>query len=106
MGNTYIAWQCPSCDEYNIIENHEGDAHFPSMICEHCDEEIEDCLCDNAFGIEELKKFFNRKGINKSGICEESGITQQYLNRVLNEVQPLTYELAERLIPVLVNYGF
>lgn len=103
----YIVWQCPHCNNYNITENHsDKNAHFPSMDCDHCGEELEDCLCDNAIGINELKKFFNKPGINKSGICEEAEITQQYLNRVLSGVQPLSYNLMATMIPVLIDYGF
>lgn len=107
MSNTFIVWQCPHCDEYNITENHsDKNAHFVSMVCEHCDEEEEECLCYKAIGTKELKKFFEKPGINKSGICEEAAITQQYLNRVLNGTQPLSYGIVEKLLPVLINYGF
>jgi hypothetical protein len=107
MRGKYIVWQCPHCEEYNITENHtDKNSHFASMVCDHCDEELEDCLCDNAIGTNELKKFFAKPGINKSGICEEAGITQQYLNRVLNGTQPLSYGITLKLLPILIDYGF
>ncbi len=102
----YIFWLCTECSQYNYTENHEGDAHFPSMICEECDNEIEGCLCDQVITTELLTKFFNQPGINKSGICLEADISQQYLNRVLNGTQPITYGLLSKLIPVLAMYGF
>jgi transcription elongation factor Elf1 len=107
MNKPYIVWQCPHCDALNITENHsDKNAHFISMECEHCGEEVEECLCDSAIGVKQLKQFFDKPGINKSGICEEAGITQQYLNRVLNETQPLSYGIIEKLIPVMIEYGF
>lgn len=55
---------------------------------------------------EQIQKFFNRPGINKSGICVESGITQQYLNRILKGTQPITDSFISKIIPVLESYGF
>ena len=55
---------------------------------------------------EQLESFFTRPGINKSGICQEAGITMQYLNRVLRGTQPVTDGLLDKIIPVLENYGF
>lgn len=103
----FIIWECPFCDEYNITENHsDPDSHFVSMECEHCAEELEECLCGFATGTEEITAFFKRPGITKSGICLEAEISQQYLNRVLSGVQPLTHSLLETLLPVLLDYGF
>lgn len=55
---------------------------------------------------EHLKEFFKRPGINKSGICIEAGITQQYLNRILRGTQPITDSFISKIIPVLESYGF
>lgn len=55
---------------------------------------------------EQIKNFFNRPGINKSGICIEAGITQQYLNRILRGTQPITDSFLSKIIPVLESYGF
>lgn len=56
--------------------------------------------------LEKLKFFFLQKGINKSGICSEAGISQQYLNRILKETQPLTSTFEKKILPVLKKYGF
>lgn len=56
--------------------------------------------------IKQIRYFFNRPGINKSGICTESGITQQYLNRILIGKQPITDSFLSKIIPVLESYGF
>lgn len=56
--------------------------------------------------IKELKKFFDRPGINKAGICKEAGLSQQYVNRILSGRQPLTDSFLEKLLPVCKNYGF
>ncbi len=44
-----IKWTCKKCGEKNEWEMHAPNAcpaaHFPSMICEHCGDEIEGCLC-------------------------------------------------------------
>lgn len=55
---------------------------------------------------EKIKEFFNRPGINKSGICIEAGITQQYLNRILRGTQPITDSFLSKIIPILESYGF
>jgi len=55
---------------------------------------------------EQIEEFFNRPGINKSGICIEAGITQQYLNRILRGTQPITDSFIKKIIPVLESYGF
>lgn len=54
----------------------------------------------------QIQDFFNRPGINKSGICIEAGITQQYLNRILRGTQPITDSFLSKIIPVLESYGF
>lgn len=54
----------------------------------------------------QIQEFFNRPGINKSGICNEAGITQQYLNRILRSTQPITDSFLSKIIPVLKTYGF
>lgn len=54
----------------------------------------------------ELIKFFAQKGINKSGICVEAGVSHQYLNRILNGTQPLTDSFLNKLLPVIKRYGF
>ncbi len=56
--------------------------------------------------LEKIKNFFSQKGINKSGICSEAGITVIYLNRVLTGKQPLNEKLLKKLFPVLGKYGF
>lgn len=55
---------------------------------------------------ESLLSFFTRSGINKSGVCKEAKITQQYLNRVLAGKQPLTDKLQKKLLPVIKSYGY
>lgn len=56
--------------------------------------------------IEQLNEFFNRKGINKSGICEEAGVSIQHLNRVLCGRKNLTIKFFNRLCHVVASYGF
>lgn len=42
-----IKWICQKCQKQNEIETHSDPAaHFVSMLCEYCGDEIEDCLCD------------------------------------------------------------
>lgn len=53
-----------------------------------------------------LIEFFSQPGINKSGICEEAGISQQHLNRVLRGSQRITDAFLAKLLPVLRSYGF
>ena len=53
-----------------------------------------------------LITFFSRKGINKSGICKEAGVTHQYLNRILKGTQPVTDTFIAKLLPVMKAYGY
>lgn len=103
----YIVWQCDSCHKTNLTEPHADGACFPSMICEYCDSEIDGCLCGSTYdlSLKRIEEFFNQAGINKTGICKESGITIQYVNRVLNWTEPLTHETLQKLAPVMIKYG-
>ncbi len=43
-----IQWECFYCGNINHIEMHsDPNAHYPSMVCDHCGEETEGCLCDS-----------------------------------------------------------
>lgn len=107
MNTEYITWQCPHCEAHNVTENHsDPEAHFVSMVCDFCDEETDGCFCDYKVTVEFLNAFFEQKGINKAGVCQEADITQQYLNRILREVQPITHSFLSKLIPVISKYGF
>ena len=55
--------------------------------------------------LEIFQQFFARKGINKSGICEEAGISQQNLNSVLNGHHHFSKRILKKLMPVLERYG-
>lgn len=63
-------------------------------------------LIQNTLMKEQIEEFFNRPGINKSGICIEAGITQQYLNRILRGTQPITESFISKIVPILESYGF
>lgn len=56
--------------------------------------------------LSDIKTFFNRPGINKAGFCKEVDITPQYLNRVLQEKQPLTQSFIKKILPGMESYGF
>ena len=51
-------------------------------------------------------EWFEQPTINKSGFCVETGVTLQYLLRVLHGQQPMTYKLTARIYPTMVKYGF
>lgn len=56
--------------------------------------------------IDQLNEFFSRPGINKSGICKEAGISQQYLNKVLKGEHKLTDKFKGKLLLIISEYGF
>lgn len=56
--------------------------------------------------LKKLKQFFDQRGINKRGICEQAGISQQHLNAVLRGERPLTENLMEKLTKVIKKYGY
>jgi hypothetical protein len=56
--------------------------------------------------IQKLNEFFQRPAINKSGFCVESKISQQYLNSVLSEKNPLTDKFYNKILPILKRYGY
>lgn len=53
-----IKWTCPNCKNVNEQETHtDPSAHFPAMICEQCEYEIEDCLCEHTnYNLKYFKK--------------------------------------------------
>jgi hypothetical protein len=79
---------------------------FALMACSHCDKELEVDLYENSIGEAELKQFFERTGINKAGVCWEAKIPLEQLNRVLYGIQPLDHELAHKLFPIMIYYGY
>jgi DNA-binding LacI/PurR family transcriptional regulator len=56
--------------------------------------------------LDQLKEFFDRKGINAKGICEEGGFSQQYLYRVLNDDCRITPAFEKKAKKVMRRYGY
>lgn len=56
--------------------------------------------------LEAFKNFFNRPGINKKGICEESKVSYSLLQQVLTDEVPLTKQAYNRFLPTMLAYGF
>ncbi|WP_421977161.1 hypothetical protein [Roseivirga seohaensis] len=64
---------------------------------------------------EQLQKFFDQPGINKTGICDEAKVSIRTLNNVIAggrmingqwKKVNLTDNLKVKLLPVMQRYGF
>lgn len=53
-----------------------------------------------------LNDFFNQWGINIQGVCNEADISKQYLNRCRKEGVLPGEKVMEKLLPILIKYGF
>lgn len=101
-----MAWQCLGCESINVEYSHTDPmAHFQSMTCEVCGAEHEGCFCGDSIDADDVINFFSQLGINKSGVCEETGIARQYLNRMLS-AKDITITSLGRLMPTMIKYGF
>lgn len=56
--------------------------------------------------VEQLKNFFERPGINKTGVLKEVKVSPQLINAILRDDRVLTQDTIEKLLPVLMSYGF
>lgn len=54
----------------------------------------------------QLDAFLEQPGINITGICEEAGITKQYLNRCRKDKTLPGEKVLNKLLPILIKYGF
>jgi hypothetical protein len=55
---------------------------------------------------EQIQVFFNRPGINKSGLCHQAGVAPQNLNKCLRGEQEFTQAMLAKLLPVMEKYAF
>ena len=55
--------------------------------------------------INQLRQFFERPGINKTGICKEAGVSYVYFSEVSKGKQPVTKKYFEKLLKVVNTYG-
>lgn len=53
-----------------------------------------------------IESFFTQPGINLTGVCQEAGITKQYLNRCRKDKVLPGPKVMEKLVPVMKKYGF
>lgn len=56
--------------------------------------------------LDQIKAFFARPGINKSGVLEEAGISFRYMGLVLEGKRPLSPKTISKLWPVMEKYGW
>lgn len=58
--------------------------------------------------IPQIEQFFeDRKAvISKHSLCKEAGITTQLLGMIFRGERKLTEDVQQKLLPVLVKYGF
>lgn len=56
--------------------------------------------------IEQLKNFFERPGINKTGLLKEAEISPQLINAILRRDNTLTEKTMVKLFPILISYGY
>lgn len=61
---------------------------------------------DKTISPKRIDAFFKQPGINLTGVCNEAGIAKQYLNRCRKEGVLPGAKVMEKLIPVMVKYGF
>lgn len=55
----------------------------------------------------EIQNFIeSRSALSVSAFCREAKITKRYLDYILAGDRPLTPEAAEKLLPVMVKYGY
>lgn len=57
-------------------------------------------------GPKAIREFLDKPGINAAGICNQAGITQQYLLRQLKAGKLPSDGKLERLILVMKEYGY
>jgi len=74
----YITWTCANCKRKNQWEMHEPDAHFPSMVCDHCGHEIEMCLCDLSSIPLNTFRTWGAQGGKKKGKSKVRGDSEYY----------------------------
>src|SRR6476646_4105673 len=55
---------------------------------------------------QQLDKFLSPPGVNLTGICKEAGIAKQYLNRCRKDKVLPGKSIFDKLLPVLIRYGF
>jgi hypothetical protein len=57
--------------------------------------------------INEIKVFFQeRPSLNKTGFCQEVGISKGLLDMMLRDDRSLTEETKKKLLPILKKYGY
>ena len=65
---------------------------------------------DNTYAnatLKNIKEFLeNRKQISVSGLSLEAGFSSRYLSFILSGEKPVTKNLIEKLLPVMLKYGF
>ena len=65
---------------------------------------------DNTYAkatLKNIKKFLDeRKQISVSGLSLEAGFSSRYLSFILSGEKPVTKNVVEKLLPVMIKYGF
>ena len=54
---------------------------------------------------QQINNFFSRPGINKAGICREYGMSQRYLNSMLNTHKAISKPYMEKIKAAMNSYG-
>ena len=72
-------------------------------LCSHCGEAALFTWKEET--IEAYEDFFNQPGINKTGVCEEAGISVQLLNAILRGDKSLTDKTEKKLAPIIQKYS-
>lgn len=57
--------------------------------------------------IEELKQFFEEySALSINAVNKEAGLPNSYLSKILAGGRPLSQKTLDKLIPVLIKYGY
>ena len=64
-------------------------------------------MIQNNLTLTQLKQFFeDRPAISQRAIGMEASLSDSLINKILNGSRELTQESIEKLMPVLIKYGF
>lgn len=94
----YIPFTCPSCGHRNYIEAHtDADAHFPSVACEECGNEVEDCPCDNLITeTQRIARLLGSSGGKKGGEARAAKLTPEQRSTAARKAAQVRWEKATR----------
>lgn len=68
---------------------------------------INTIVAEETLTLEQLQKFFEeRPSLAPNSIGIEAGYSVGYLNKIMNGDRPLTDSTAQKLLPILIKYGF